>query len=69
MSVEFLRQEAQQPFFMMVSTPAPHSPWTPAPQYQDRFKQVKAPRDPSFNVHGKVLQSCRRRRLFYAFLI
>lgn len=52
-SVEFLQREFEQPFFMMVSTPAPHSPWTAAPQYQSRFEQQKAPRNPSFNVHGK----------------
>lgn len=54
MSVEFLQHKFEQPFFMMVSTPAPHSPWTPAPQYQGSFKLQKAPRNPSFNVHGKV---------------
>lgn len=55
MSVEFLQQRrSNQPFFMMVSTPAPHSPWTAAPQYQSSFKLEKAPRNPSFNVHGKV---------------
>ncbi|XP_077400720.1 N-acetylglucosamine-6-sulfatase [Vanacampus margaritifer] len=53
-SVNFLQSKSSyQPFFMMVSTPAPHSPWTAAPQYQDRFNGTKAPRDPNFNVHGK----------------
>ncbi|PIO22567.1 hypothetical protein AB205_0060540, partial [Aquarana catesbeiana] len=42
------------PFFMMIATPAPHSPWTPAPQYANSFKNVSAPRGGSFNVHGKV---------------
>uniref|UniRef100_A0A7N8XV37 N-acetylglucosamine-6-sulfatase n=1 Tax=Mastacembelus armatus TaxID=205130 RepID=A0A7N8XV37_9TELE len=54
MSLDFLQYKSNyQPFFMMVSTPAPHSPWTAAPQYQDRFNTTKAPRDPNFNVHGK----------------
>ncbi|KAK6292242.1 hypothetical protein J4Q44_G00368260 [Coregonus suidteri] len=54
MSLDFLQYKSNyRPFFMMVSTPAPHSPWTSAPQYQDRFKDLKAPRDPNFNVHGK----------------
>uniref|UniRef100_A0A667Z4N5 N-acetylglucosamine-6-sulfatase n=1 Tax=Myripristis murdjan TaxID=586833 RepID=A0A667Z4N5_9TELE len=54
MSLDFLQYKSNyQPFFMMVSTPAPHSPWTAAPQYQDRFNSTKAPRDPNFNVHGK----------------
>lgn len=55
MSLEFLQYKSNfQPFFMMVSTPAPHSPWTAAPQYQDSFNNTRAPRDPNFNVHGKV---------------
>ncbi|KAM9402901.1 N-acetylglucosamine-6-sulfatase [Salvelinus alpinus] len=54
MSLDFLQYKSNyRPFFMMVSTPAPHAPWTSAPQYQDRFKDLKAPRDPNFNVHGK----------------
>ncbi|KAM8883844.1 N-acetylglucosamine-6-sulfatase [Synchiropus picturatus] len=54
MSISFLQNKIKnQPFFMMVSTPAPHSPWTAAPQYQDRFNTTKAPRDPNFNIHGK----------------
>ncbi|XP_030637219.1 N-acetylglucosamine-6-sulfatase [Chanos chanos] len=53
-SIDFLQYKSNyRPFFMMVSTPAPHSPWTAAPQYEDKFSDVKAPRDPSFNVHGK----------------
>ncbi|KAG7274029.1 hypothetical protein CRUP_030751, partial [Coryphaenoides rupestris] len=34
---------------MMLSPPAPHAPWTAAPQYQKEFSDVKAPRDGSFN--------------------
>ncbi|XP_061430140.1 N-acetylglucosamine-6-sulfatase-like [Lethenteron reissneri] len=41
------------PFFMMLSTSAPHSPWDAAPQFQNSFVGTKAPRDGSFNVHGK----------------
>ncbi|KPP74400.1 N-acetylglucosamine-6-sulfatase-like [Scleropages formosus] len=52
-SLEFLQHRSSKPFFMMVSTPAPHSPWTAAPQYENSFASVRAPRDPSFNVHGK----------------
>lgn len=55
MSLNFLQYKSNyQPFLMMVSTPAPHSPWTAAPQYQNTFNSTKAPRDPNFNVHGKV---------------
>uniref|UniRef100_A0A8D0D140 N-acetylglucosamine-6-sulfatase n=1 Tax=Sander lucioperca TaxID=283035 RepID=A0A8D0D140_SANLU len=53
-SLDFLQYKSNyQPFFMMVSIPAPHSPWTAAPQYQNSFNDTKAPRDPNFNVHGK----------------
>ncbi|XP_061618877.1 N-acetylglucosamine-6-sulfatase isoform X1 [Phyllopteryx taeniolatus] len=54
MSVNFLEYKSSyEPFFLMVSTPAPHSPWTAAPQYQHRFDDTGAPRDPNFDVHGK----------------
>ncbi|KAG7260415.1 hypothetical protein CRUP_034965, partial [Coryphaenoides rupestris] len=53
-SLDFLRHKSKnEPFFMMVSTPAPHSPWTPAPHYRDKYNDTRAPRDPNFNVHGK----------------
>ncbi|XP_062338539.1 N-acetylglucosamine-6-sulfatase [Osmerus eperlanus] len=54
MSLDFLQYKSNyRPFFMMVSTPAPHSPWTAAPQYENSYPDIKAPRDPNFNVHGK----------------
>lgn len=54
MSLDFLAYKSNyQPFFMMMSVPAPHSPWTAAPQYQDKFNTTKAPRGPNFNIHGK----------------
>ncbi|KAG7232235.1 hypothetical protein INR49_009388 [Caranx melampygus] len=35
MSLDFLQYKSTfSPFFMMVSTPAPHSPWTAAPQWR-----------------------------------
>ncbi|XP_028648355.1 N-acetylglucosamine-6-sulfatase [Erpetoichthys calabaricus] len=53
-SMDFLEKKLNyQPFFMMISTPAPHSPWTPAPQYEKNFADVKAPRDIAFNKHVK----------------
>uniref|UniRef100_UPI00398EEB05 N-acetylglucosamine-6-sulfatase isoform X2 n=1 Tax=Pristiophorus japonicus TaxID=55135 RepID=UPI00398EEB05 len=53
-SLEFLEYKTKHvPFFMMISTPAPHSPWTPAPQYEKSFSDVKAPRNTNFNIHGK----------------
>jgi len=37
------------PFLMVLAPPACHAPFTPAPQYKDRFKDVKAPRTPAFD--------------------
>uniref|UniRef100_A0A8B9KA28 N-acetylglucosamine-6-sulfatase n=1 Tax=Astyanax mexicanus TaxID=7994 RepID=A0A8B9KA28_ASTMX len=53
-SLNFLDQRSPQyPFFVMLCPPAPHAPWTAAPQYQKSFIDVKAPRDGSFNKPGK----------------
>ncbi|KAJ8261122.1 hypothetical protein COCON_G00168450 [Conger conger] len=53
-SLRFLDDRSpQHPFFMMLSPPAPHSPWTAAPQYAKTFSNVKAPRDGSFDKPGK----------------
>ena len=42
------------PFLMVLSTPAPHDPFTPAPQYQNAFSNVNAPRTPAFNYIKNV---------------
>ena len=50
---------ATSPFFMVLSTPSPHGPFTPAPQYENEFPDEKAPRTPgeqlqvfqSYNIH------------------
>ncbi|KAM4635001.1 glucosamine (N-acetyl)-6-sulfatase (Sanfilippo disease IIID), b [Polymixia lowei] len=53
-SLNFLdNMSPQHPFFLMLCPPAPHSPWTAAPQYQKEFSDVKAPRDGSFDKPGK----------------
>ncbi|MEE6480459.1 hypothetical protein FKM82_012579 [Ascaphus truei] len=53
-SLDFLDYKSNyEPFFMMISTPAPHSPWTAAPQYEKSFLNVNAPRNSNFNIHGK----------------
>ncbi|XP_035391424.1 glucosamine (N-acetyl)-6-sulfatase (Sanfilippo disease IIID), b isoform X2 [Electrophorus electricus] len=53
-SLTFLEDRSpQRPFFIMLCPPSPHSPWTAAPQYQNNFVDVKAPRDGSFNKPGK----------------
>ncbi|KAK2173296.1 hypothetical protein NP493_885g01003 [Ridgeia piscesae] len=46
-------QHPHKPFFMMLSTPACHAPFTPAPQYSKSFSNVSAPRTGSFNYFGK----------------
>ena len=57
---EELRDERGQretnPFLMVLSTPAPHDPFTPAPQYQDAFPDMIAPRTPAFNYVDGVNQ-------------
>ncbi|XP_015208811.2 N-acetylglucosamine-6-sulfatase isoform X1 [Lepisosteus oculatus] len=53
-SLNFLEyKSSSRPFFLMISTPAPHSPWTAAPQYEKSFAGVRAPREANFDVHGK----------------
>ena len=42
------------PFLMVLSTPAPHDPFTPAPQYRDAFSDLRAPRTPAFNYVQNV---------------
>ncbi|XP_064600042.1 N-acetylglucosamine-6-sulfatase-like isoform X2 [Liolophura sinensis] len=52
-ALEFLSYQTENtPFFMMLSTPACHAPFTPAPQYAQNFSDLRAPRIPNYNVHG-----------------
>ena len=37
------------PFLMVIAPPAPHAPFTPAPQYSSNYSGETAPRLPSFN--------------------
>ena len=52
-AVDFIRRTAQQatpqPFFMHLTTFAPHVPSTPAPRHEHLFPHAQAPRTPSFN--------------------
>ena len=41
--------EEMNPFLMVLSTPAPHDPFTPAPQYENAYPDMTAPRTPAFN--------------------
>jgi len=47
----FIRQSAAagQPFFVHLSTYAPHAPATPAPRHEAAFDGAAAPRSPAFN--------------------
>ena len=45
--------DAHQPFFLELSTFAPHFPYTVLDRYANTFPDVKAPRPPSFNVQGQ----------------
>ncbi|MFI0481867.1 sulfatase [Actinomadura sp. 9N215] len=40
---------SSQPFFMEISTFAPHGPFVPAPRHAAAFPTLRAPRAPSFN--------------------
>ncbi len=42
----------RKPFFLEVSTYAPHGPYTPAPRNACDFPGLKHPRDPSFNTNN-----------------
>ncbi len=48
---DFIRHSSQagRPFFIHLSTYAPHAPATPAPRHESAFAHVTAPRAPSFN--------------------
>lgn len=39
-----------KPFFMMLSVPASHAPFTPEPKYSKNYTSLKAPRTKSFNI-------------------
>ncbi|XP_034977101.1 N-acetylglucosamine-6-sulfatase isoform X1 [Zootoca vivipara] len=52
-SLQFLEKLSHPPFLMVLAPPAPHSPWTAAPHYKSAYSSIKAPRNGSFNVHGK----------------
>ena len=49
-----LQNSDSGPFFLMLSTPACHGPFTPAPKYKNNFPNQTAPRDGSYNKHGYV---------------
>lgn len=54
-TVEFIHnvRNSHKPFFAMVSPPAAHAPFTPAPRHKGVFSHVRALRTPSFNAPSK----------------
>ncbi|KAG7167592.1 N-acetylglucosamine-6-sulfatase-like [Homarus americanus] len=50
-ALEFLSQSSfSKPFFMMLSVPAAHAPFTPEPKYSNNFTSLKALRTENFNI-------------------
>lgn len=50
-SLNFLKtRDPSKPFFAMISPPAPHAPFTPAPRHESAFPTVNALRTPNFNI-------------------
>ena len=54
--MEEKQSKDMDPFLMVLSTPAPHAPFTPAPQYENAFPDKMAPRTPSFNYVDNIME-------------
>ncbi|XP_017962761.1 N-acetylglucosamine-6-sulfatase-like isoform X1 [Drosophila navojoa] len=54
-TVKFIHNviKGQKPFFAMITPPAAHAPFTPAPRHEGVFSHVRALRTPSFNAPSK----------------
>ncbi|WMT57060.1 sulfatase family protein [Truepera radiovictrix] len=51
LAVDFVRRSARRgPFFLLLAPTAPHLPAVPAPRHADAFRDLQAPRPPSFNA-------------------
>lgn len=48
-----ISEHDQKPFFAMISPPAAHAPFTPAPRHKGVYSHVRALRTPSFNTPSK----------------
>ncbi|MEO8503845.1 MAG: sulfatase [Acidobacteriota bacterium] len=48
-ALQFIAADPSKPFFLYLASFAPHTPSTPAPRHADLFRNVHAPRTPSFN--------------------
>ena len=55
-SVEFIQNATNnhpnQPFLLVAATPAPHDPYTPAPQFSHTYDGLHSPRTPNWNYHS-----------------
>lgn len=47
-ALSFIERHASEPYFLEISTFAPHAPYTPAPRDRTTFLDVSAPRTPAF---------------------
>jgi len=55
MTLNFLEQrKADKPFFIMITPPAPHAPYTPSNRHRNIFKGVQALRTPNFNMESST---------------
>jgi hypothetical protein len=61
-SVEFIEQSMQDrsPFFLMVTTTAPHGPSIPAPRHEGLLADLEYPQKPSFLDGGCQRKTCGR---------
>jgi len=50
--LDFIKM-SERPFLMMLAPPAPHGPFTSAPQYKNRFENISSYRLPNFDSYGK----------------
>jgi N-acetylglucosamine-6-sulfatase len=49
-AARFIRSSRRRPFFALVSTYAPHKPYTPAPRHRRMFRQLRLPSRGSFDA-------------------
>ncbi|EEC10043.1 sulfatase, putative [Ixodes scapularis] len=70
-AANFLRPRTNQskPFFMFLSPPAPHQPFTPAVRHRNAYNGVQAPRTPSFNVSSNAVSRPYDRRIPWRTLL
>jgi arylsulfatase A-like enzyme len=60
---KFIKAPSSKPFFAYVGVYNPHAPATPAPRHRNLFKNVKAPRTPTYNEKDLTGKPTEVRRL------